>query len=257
MKTAKKINYANWLISVFVFTSWQMNGYAQTTPSGSERESEKIDIQKLEEKYWSAKDSDFSVVQNRTYTKAKKLNLSVSYGIPVNDAYSTGSVLGVTSSWYFNERHGVEFSYQSTNFVDNDASNDFKNAFAALPNQNRLRSSQTLSYAVVPFYAKMSFWDRSIVYFDIGFHLGVGSSTYDQIVDTGNRSQNALHTSIGMTQHLFFSNNISFRFDYTAKFSSQERVKYRIPANESESARSLGKASVTDTSLLFGLTFWL
>src|SRR5687768_17351365 len=37
-------------------------------------ESEKLDIQGLEEKYWAPKDTDFSVVQNRTYTKAKRFS---------------------------------------------------------------------------------------------------------------------------------------------------------------------------------------
>ncbi len=259
MKTTKKTNTTNWLISLLVTMTWatSLNAQNKEATSSGDRESERIDIQKLEEKYWSAKDSDFSVVQNRAYTKSKKLNLSASYGIPVNDAYSTGSILGLTTAWYFNERHGIEYSYLKTNFIDNDVTTRFKSDHATFPNQNRLLSSQTLSYVVVPFYAKMSFWDRAIVYFDIGFHIGVGMSEYEQLTSTENKVQSATHTSVGMTQHLFFSKHFSFRFDYTAKFSTQEKLRYRINAGESENNRSLGGSAVTDTSLLFGLTWWL
>jgi hypothetical protein len=37
------------------------------SPSGA---SEKVDVTDLEKKYWASKDTDFSVVQNRVYSKA-------------------------------------------------------------------------------------------------------------------------------------------------------------------------------------------
>src|SRR5690349_4976024 len=42
--------------------------------------SEKLDVSDLENKYWAPKDTDFSVVQNRTYTKEHKLFLSGEFG---------------------------------------------------------------------------------------------------------------------------------------------------------------------------------
>ena len=51
---------------------------------------DKLDLKKLEDKYWAAKDTDFSVVQNRTYTKEGRAFLSLSYGPLMNDPYSYG-----------------------------------------------------------------------------------------------------------------------------------------------------------------------
>lgn len=251
MNTQNQLKKACWLISIPVILAISGNAVAQ------EKESDRIDIQKLEERYWSAKDVDFSVVQNRTYTKAKRFNLSASYGIPVNDAYSEGDLLSLTSAWYFNERHGLELSYQKANLKDNAATDAFKNDHGTLPNQNRLISSQTLSYAVVPFYAKMSFWDRKVIYFDMGLNVGLGMTQFEQLTNLENRQKSAFHYSIGVTQHLFFSRNFAFRFDYSTRFSSQEKLRYQINATEAESARSRGNSSVKDSSLLFGLTFWL
>src|SRR5665213_1189165 len=50
---------------------------------------EKVDISDLENKYWAPKDTDFSVVQNRTYSKEHRWFFSAQYGIPVSDSYST------------------------------------------------------------------------------------------------------------------------------------------------------------------------
>ena len=55
-------------------------------------DSDKLDIQKLEQKYWSAKDDDFSVIQNRAFQKEKRGFLSLNYGIPFNDPNSIGSL---------------------------------------------------------------------------------------------------------------------------------------------------------------------
>src|SRR4051794_14929352 len=51
----------------------------------------KVDISDLENKYWAPKDTDFSVVQNRTYSKDHKFIASLQYGIPINDSHSDGA----------------------------------------------------------------------------------------------------------------------------------------------------------------------
>src|ERR1700731_3336923 len=63
---------------------------AEVKPAAGQKPDDKVDISDLENKYWAPKDTDFSVVQNRTYTKAHRFALSALIGPIVNDPYSTG-----------------------------------------------------------------------------------------------------------------------------------------------------------------------
>lgn len=226
---------------------------AQTTET---KESDKLDIKKLEEKYWGAKDDDYSVIQNRAFPKAKRYFLNVSYGIPINDPYSKGSLTGLTGGYFFNERMGVEATLMNANFTHNDSTQTFMTDHATLPNHNKFISSQTLSWLIVPFYAKMSFWDKKIIYFDMGVGLGVGQTTYESQINIGNKINSAMHYSLDITQHFFFTEHWDIRFDFRNKWTQEERFRYKINPSESESARSIGSTSINDTSLNLGITYW-
>lgn len=221
------------------------------------QESDKLDIKKLEQKYWSAKDDDFSVVQNRAFTKEKRYFVDLSYGIPINDPYSTGSISGVTGGYYFSERWGLEFSWQDANLKGNDAFEQFVKEHGTVPNHNILQETYTLSAVYIPFYAKMSFLDKRIIYFDMGFGVGVGSTKYDMVKDKGSSSDQQPHYSFDVLQHFFFTNNFALRVNLKNKWTNEERSRYRLKSGESESNRSLGTSTVNDTSLMLGVTFWL
>src|SRR5690349_4425346 len=60
---------------------------APGTAAKPDDKSDKLDISDLEQKYWAPKDTDFSVVQNRTYTKAGKLGVSLMTGPIINDTF--------------------------------------------------------------------------------------------------------------------------------------------------------------------------
>ena len=58
------------------------------TASPSAKGSDKMDLKKLEDKYWSSKDDDYGVIQNRTFSKTGKLYLSAVYGPLINDQFN-------------------------------------------------------------------------------------------------------------------------------------------------------------------------
>lgn len=221
-----------------------------------DQSSDKLDIKKLEQKYWSAKDDDFSVVQNRTYTKENRYFLNVSYGFPVNDPYSTGTMTGLTGGYYFSERWGIEGSYTTATYKNNDATDQFINEHGTIPNHNILSGLVDVRAMYIPFYAKMSFLDRKIIYFDMGVGLGLGNTNYTVTKDTGNVTQTALHYSLLLTQHFFFNEHWAFRVDYLNVWTNEDKYRYKIGASEPESARLLGNKSVNDTALQVGLTYW-
>lgn len=234
--------------------------YAQTSPSkpaGSG--SDKLDIKKLEQKYWSAKDDDFAVVQNRRYTKASRYFLSLNYGVPFNDPFNAGSMYGLNFGYFFNERWGMDFEYKSGSLKDNDAVTSFKSRFGAYPDHNVFTSSQIISASFVPFYAKMSFMDTSIIYFDMGLSVGAGTMVYSVKQSEGDISKSTAIFKFAVFQQIFFTEHLALRADLTNTWGNQQRAKYYTPQDGTygyTDSRDLGAKMTNDTSLLFGLTYW-
>jgi outer membrane beta-barrel protein len=224
---------------------------------------DKLDLKKLEDKYWSAKDTDFNVVQNRTYAKTKKTFVSLSYGPLVNDAYSYGRMTNLSGGYYFSERLGLEIAYEQASIKNNESTDTFikQNQFA--PDYNIMKNYTSLNVVLVPFYAKMSFWDRKILYFDMQFAFGVGQMKYqiqkvngNPVTNTGveaDEDKTALGYNFDVTQQLFFHENFAVRFDIKNKWSKQTKERYFIQSGQS---RDLGDTTQQDTTMLLGMTFF-
>lgn len=225
------------------------------------RTNDKLDIKKLEEKYWAAKDEDFAVVQNRRYTKAERFFLSASSGVPFNDPYSSGTLFSGSLGYYFNERWGLDVTYTSANLSDNDSVTQFKNSYGAVPDHNVFKSSYFLSGNIVPFYAKMSMMDKAIIYFDMGASVGVGMIDYDITQKEGPITKNTPAAKLGIYQQIFFSEHFAIRVDLINTWSNQDKAKYYAPGTTVNGqpvtgARDLGNKMINDTSLTIGLTYW-
>lgn len=244
--------------------------YAQTTaPAAAPKAAtpaisggnDKLDIKKLEQKYWSAKDDDFAVVQNRRYTKAGRFFLAANGGVPFNDSFSGGTIYSANVGYFFNERWGLDLEYKSGGLSDNDSTRLFNERYGIYPDHNVFMSSQIISGTLVPFYAKMSFMDSSIIYFDMGFSLGAGTLSYKIKQASGDLTESAPVAKLGIFQQIFFSEHFALRAELANTWSNQQRYKYYVtlPASAGGAAvtdRDLGKKMTNDTSLLLGLTFW-
>jgi outer membrane beta-barrel protein len=227
------------------------------------RTSDKVDLKKLEEKYWSAKDEDYAVIQNRLYSKAGRIYLSGVYGTLVNDQFAKSTTLGGHLGYYFTEDFGLEASYFAYNSKNSDTVNKFNTLAANVsPNYNLPGSSQTLSVTYTPFYAKMAFMNTAILYFDMGFSLGVGQTTYDQMnqgvdnlaIANGTEykvNKSASHFEFGVMQQLFLSKYFALRLDLKNTFYTEKIVPYK--ANEAKVETSNSK---NNTTLTLGGTFF-
>ncbi len=245
----------------FIGAASQATAQEAKPDAKQERGSDKLDIKKLEQKYWAAKDDDFSVVQNRRYTKADRFYLTASAGIPFNDPYSTGSIFAANLGYFMNERWGFELNYNSANMKDNDAVDQFVNTYKVMPDHNIFKSSEFLSAIWVPFYAKMSALDKAIIYFDMGLSVGVGNLNYEIAKVEGNDSKSAFAYKLGVFQQIFFSEHFAVRVDLNNTWSSQDKMKYYVPGstvngNAITGVRDQGSETVNDTSLMIGLTYW-
>lgn len=224
--------------------------------SGQEQQpkSDKLDISDLEQKYWSPKDTDFGVVQNRTYTKEKRFSLSVLYGPIMNDVFNTGNNLGIIGNYYFSERHGVEVFYIDSDLKDSDAVSDFRKLSlgGTKPDFGRVQNYYGVGYNFVPIYAKMSLLGRKIIYFDMAITPGIGMTTYEKQSDCTpkcSEEETVFSYSLDITQYFFFSRRWAVRFDWRSRWFTEEVIGYT-------NGQKVRDKTNNTTNLLMGLSFF-
>lgn len=231
---------------------------AETNPTGPEIGSDKLDLKQLEDKYWSAKDSDFGVVQNRTYDKDKRPFASLSYGPMVNDAYSVGRMMNFSGGYFFNERWGVELAYEKGNLADNGSTSALAQYNGLKPNFNKFVDYTSINVMWVPMYAKMSVVDKAIWYFDLQIAAGLGNMNYQAQIDP-TEGANVNRSSVGFnfdtSAQIFFHRKWAFRFDIKNKWSSQDLTRFRL-SGSGASNRNMGTQTQQDTTMLLGITYF-
>lgn len=222
-------------------------------PGQPTKEDEKLDISDLEQKYWAPKDTDFGVVQNRTYTKAKRLSLSLLAGPIVNDPFNSGNNTSISLNYYFSERFGVEAMYIKADMEDSKAVDNFKglSGGGVLPDFNRPLDYTGIGFNFVPFYAKMSFMGKKIIYFDMQFTPHIGISSYKQIADTGidAKEDSAFSYGLDVTQYFFFEKWFAVRINLHNRWYDEDIIAY-------QSGASRGSDSTNITNWLLGVTFF-
>jgi outer membrane beta-barrel protein len=218
-------------------------------------DSEKMDLTDLEQKYWAPKDTDFGVVQNRTYTKAKRYAFSYMLGPIVNDTFSTGLNHTFTGNYYFDERYGVELTFQTSKLKDSKSIDDFKklSGGGTSPDYNRDKSFIGVGFNYVPFYAKMSFLGQKIIYFDMQVTPFLGVSTYEQKSTVKNPTETAFSYGYDVTQYFFFSNHVAVRANLHNRFYQADILSYS-GVNAGKIRRS-GESQNT-TMFLMGITYF-
>ena len=247
-------------IRVFAADGAPVPGTAPMKPAAASGDSDKMDLKQLEDKYWAAKDSDFSVVQNRTYTKANRWFLTGSYGTLINDSFSQGKMNNFGAGYYFNERWGIEVDHESGNLVNGPTVNQLISGNGVTPNYNKFLDYTSVSMLWVPMYAKMSVMEKAIWYFDLQFALGIGYLDYQNQITTqfsegGPVNRNTFGINADVTANVFFSKNWAFRVDMKNKFSTEDLVRYQLNGSGT-TIRDLGNQSQQDTTFLIGFIWF-
>lgn len=253
------------LIILFIL-GLQATAYAENTTPGIDgadlvavtdpQASDKLNVDNLEKKYWSSKDDSFTVVQNRTFTKVHKYFLSLQTGKLINDGFSEATPSGLSFGYFWNERWGIEYDYQSLQAKDNQVTNGFNQNFGVYPNFNRTKATNSLGIVFVPVYAKVSLFEQKILYLDLALGLNLGTTDYVIETDKGQVAKSTGQIGIDVTQHWFLSQSFALRFDIRNKWSAQEQLKYQISSTASEDSRPLGRSQILDTTWQFGFTYF-
>lgn len=255
LKTSKILKLATSLLIAQFAVPALAQGQQGPASQGPAPTSEKLDVSDLERKYWSAKDTDFNVVQNRLYSKAGRYALSAYTGKFVNDPWSDGWTLGGALNYYFSERYGMEASYTQSSSEDNQAVVELSKQ-GGKPNHGKYKKFYGVAFNWVPFYAKMSVLNSSIAYFDMSISPGIGISEYDQQMEEGTVAKTAPTLTLDVTQHFFLNKHLSLRIDLKNKWYQEEKVWYRSSSVPAGSSRSLGTEMNHTSFWLFGVTMY-
>lgn len=226
-----------------------------TAPAVDDK-SDKLDITDLEQKYWAPKDTDFTVVQNRTYTKAGRIGVSAMTGPVLNDTFSDGFNHTLKVNYYADERYGYEFTYIKSDLKDSDDVSNFRNLSSGggvSPDFNREDSYIGFGFNWVPIYAKVSLLGKRILYFDLQVTPHVGMSSYLQQTDgsptANNEKQSAFTYGVDITQYYFLDTHIALRFDLHNRWYSQEVLGWASGVKVNDKTQNT-------QMFLFGLTYF-
>ncbi len=243
---ATKLFFTVLILSSVGFAADKKSEAPAPTPSPN---SDKLDVSDLEKKYWSAKDTDFSVVQNRAYTKANRWAAALMYGPVINDTNSDGQALDLSLQYYFTERFGAELTAVTNSLKDNSAATSLSVYQGAKPDFDRTLNFYGVNFNWIPFYAKMSVMNSKILYFDMALSPGFGISTYEQQNISGNNKKTAPTFSLNVTQHFFLNNHFAIRAEVQNRWFNEDVISYR-------SGASLRTDFAHDSNILFGLDYF-
>lgn len=187
---------------------------ASGAPAGGNELDKKVDITDLEQKYWVPKDTEFHVVQNRTYTKEKRFAFTLGTGPLINDQYSKAYIYSFTGNYYFNERMGAELTYMAFDTKHNIMTDEFINTYGVMPEHNKENNYIGAAFNWIPIYAKLALLDKQIIYFDMSFSAGLGVTTYEHQMTGLPSSRSAAPTlALDVAQHYFLGKHWALRLD--------------------------------------------
>jgi outer membrane beta-barrel protein len=210
----------------------------------------KVDITDLEQKYWVPKDTEFHVVQNRTYTKEHRFAFTLATGPLINDQYSKAYVYGFTGNYYFSERLGAELTYMSFDTKHNRMTEEFVGVFGVMPDHNKENNYIGAAVNWVPIYAKLALLDKQIIYFDMSFSAGLGVTTYEhQMTNLPSSKSQAPTFAFDVAQHYFLGKHWALRLDLRNHFFNWDVKRSRT----GEVDRS---TPITSNTFLLGFTYY-
>lgn len=239
------------ILSILSFAS--MPSWSQAESEGED--DERLDVTDLERRYWTPRDTEFQVVQNRQYSKVNRLGVSLSGGSIITDAYVDSFDKSLALNYFPHERWGLELNYTA---YDGEASKAIVDAFAvetgAIPDHNLPQSSFGASFNWVPLYAKMSFLEKRILYFDMYISPGIFLINYDQQIENSTMSKSEVGFSLDVSQVIFLNRNFAFRLDFKNRWYKNEVRKYKLTGQPGLHPVASSPV-ISSSSLLFGFTY--
>lgn len=179
---------------------------------------------------WLDPEKKIYVLQNRRYTKANRVLMSINAGLADTSAYRTSYSIDPRLAYYFSEQFGIEVFYQ---MFSNKANNTFQalEGTNVLPNVLQVKSQIGALLHWAPWYAKINVFN-TILYFDWYFSGGFGTVSTEAFPGrvgatanagtAGTKSYTGIYAGTGHQYHL--NENWIVRLDFT-------NVWFKAPKN--------------------------
>lgn len=199
----------------------------KTPAAPAEVEGEQVDVDSIKKKYWARGDeSQVTVVQNRTYTKAKKFEFSAFGGIVTTDPFLSVKNVGGSFGYHLNEY----WSFHLIAFKDlvgkSSALTSFEDFSGGTANTNHPKSFYGAEGSLSLLYGKLSLLGASIIYYDLQLSAGAGS--------TKTESGDYLTPMGGIGQRFYLSKNVSLKFDYRLQYYRERILEKQVPNKKGE-----------------------
>ncbi len=169
---------------------------------------EAIEIRKVSEKYWAQGDeSELGVVQNRTYTRARRVGLDLFTGTLSTDPFLSVRTFGGTLGWNFDDHWGLHAVVWRAHASDSAAYESFRQqAPTADVDRNPPTGFHGLQVNRSVLYGKAALFGKTLMYVDVFLFGGAGLSA--------TRTGNYLTPFVGIGQKIHLTRNLSLHLDY-------------------------------------------
>lgn len=198
----------------------------------AEAGAEKVNVENIKEKYWARGDeSELGVVQNRLYSKARKLNLGLFGGFLSSDPFLSTRSLGGRLGFHFNETWSLHaMAWKSS--TSGSSALEALEASGKKANTNPAKSYAGGEVAASVLYGKLSLLGKKILYYDMHVLAGAGATA----TETG--TNGTYHGGIG--QQVFLTKWSSLRLDYRVMYYTEEIREKEILARLGQSNGTRG-----------------
>lgn len=234
------------------------------SPSPSGSQDKKVDLTDLENRYWTAKDTEFNVVQNRVYTKAKRFSATLILGTDLSGQYTNDFNYGLQVNYYFSEREGVGIQGWKTSATTASFVNQFQQVTnnTASYNFNSPQGYIGANYNWVPIYAKLSLLEKKILYFDMSVNPGIGvtllqSNSFQTTINNPvTVNQAPITFALDIAQQVFLTSHWAIKLDIDNHFYNE--TTYWAASGTGSSVAGTPQSSKLTYSAVFmlGLTFF-
>ncbi len=172
---------------------------------------------------WLDPDKKIYVVQNRKYTKAKKIELVAGGGIGIGEPYRKTTTFMPRLIAYFNEHWGIEGIAGFNSNSENDNFSNLKQVSSQVPTVRDVQQFFGGSVVWLPFYGKLNTFNQ-LFYFD--WYLEAGLSNVKSEIDLNTSATGmplikedtytGIHWGTGMK--FFVNRHVGVRLDYLSLY---------------------------------------
>ena len=190
---------------------------------------EKIDVDKLQEKYWAqGKEAEMGVVQNRRYSKVNRFDLGFQSGILSSDPFLSTHASGLTLGYSFTETWGVRSIAWKAIAAGSSARRALEQT-GKKASTNEPEGYAGAEAVFSPIYGKLSVLGKSIIHYD--FHLlgGVGVTFLENPSYPSGLTGHA-----GVGQQMFLRRNLAMQVDYRMMVYREHLREKEIPSRLGE-----------------------